>query len=323
MTRSSGSRRALLIAVQVAVGAAFLWYAGTALYGQWAAVRDRVAAIDVHWGLVTGSALLVLGAYAVLIQTWRFMLHLWDAQLEMVAAARIWFVSNLGRYVPGKVWQVSAMGVMAHRRGVSAVAATGSSIIVNLANIISGALVVFATGATVLDVAARSGQVVAAGLIVLSLAVLLLTPRLLPWIARRAETLTGRQLAVPRSLTPRLVMVAVSGTAAAWILYGFAFQLFARGVLGGAAGGRSADYIAVYTASYLVGYLALFAPGGIGVREAMLVIALGMTGVTSEPNGWILALSSRLWLTALEVLPGALFLLAGVRPRAGETNASS
>jgi hypothetical protein len=312
-----------VIALQVVFAAAVLWYAGLELAKQWGSVGESLKAIDIRWRFVAASCLLVLAAYGILIQTWRLTLHLWDSSLPFGAATRIWFVSNLGRYIPGKIWQISAMGVMAHRQGISAVAATGSSVMVNLTNIVSGCLVVFATGAGVLDVAARSGRLFAVVLIGLALAALFLAPSLLTRAARRAEGFTGHSLVLPPSLTPRLVIIGVLGTGIAWLLYGLAFQLFAMGVLATAAHGSSADYVAVYTASYLVGYLTLIAPGGLGVREAMLVLALGVAGVTNEPNAWILALSSRLWLTALEVLPGAFFLLAGARLRHRDSNASS
>ena len=47
-------------------------------------------------------------------------------------------MSNLGRYVPGKVWQIGAMGVMAERSGVSPVAAVGSSLVIAIVNVIAG-----------------------------------------------------------------------------------------------------------------------------------------------------------------------------------------
>jgi len=72
--------------------------------------------------------------------------------------------------------------------------------------------------------------------------------------------------------------------------------------------GATRGYIAVYTSSYLVGYLTLIAPGGIGVRETMLVAGLSTLGLASEPNAWVLAVVSRLWLTILEIVPGVLFL---------------
>ncbi|MBI4500846.1 MAG: flippase-like domain-containing protein [Gemmatimonadetes bacterium] len=313
----------LVIAIQVAFGTAVVWYAGRELVKQWHQAGESLRAIDVRWSLVAGSCLLVLAAYGVLIQTWRLTLGVWNARLPGWVAARIWFVSNLGRYIPGKIWQISAMGVMTHQQGVSAIAATSSSIMVNLINIVSGCLVVFATGAGVLDVAAPSGRAAAAILVVLAVAALFFAPAIISWLARRAEGVTGRAVSLPTSLTPGVVILGLLGTAVAWVLYGLAFQMFAVGVLGSAIHGNSADYIAAYAASYLVGYLTLIAPGGLGVREAMLVIALGVAGVATEPNGWILALSSRLWLTVLEILPGTLFLLAGDRLRLRENDASS
>jgi len=316
-------KKPLIIALQVVFAAAVLWYAGAALVRQWDQAGASLREIQLNWVAIAGSCLLVFASYGVLIQTWRLMLHVWDANLKPMAAARIWFVSNLGRYVPGKIWQISAMGAMTHRQGVSAVAATSSSIMVNLVNVISGSLLVFATGAGILDLAVPSGRLVAIALTAVALVGLFLVPPLVSWLARRAAKMTGRDLALPASLKPRVVVLGLVGTGAAWVLYGLAFQLFAKGVLGNAVSGRSSDYIAVYTASYLIGYLTLIAPGGLGVREATLVIALRFAGLTTEPNGWILALSSRLWLTALEILPGLLFLLAGARLRIRETDASS
>lgn len=316
-------RKKLLVGLQVAFAIAVLWFAGATLARQWGQAGASLRAIDLHWGPIALSCVLVLVSYAVLIQTWRLTLQVWDARLPLGSATRIWFISNLGRYIPGKIWQISAMGMMTHREGVSAVAATSASIMVNLVNIVSGVLVVFATGAGMLDVAVPAGRITAATLVVLAIAGLFSVPSLVAWLARRAASVTGRQIELPGSLTPRVVALGLVGTLLGWLLYGFAFQLFALGVLGSAASGSSADYIAVYTASYLVGYLTLIAPGGIGVREAMLVLGLRAAGITSEPNGLILALSSRVWLTALEILPGVLFLLGGGRLPIRETDASS
>ena len=54
-------------------------------------------------------------AMRVLIETWRRVVMAWGGASRSARAARIWFVSNLGTYVPGKVWQITAMGAMAQR----------------------------------------------------------------------------------------------------------------------------------------------------------------------------------------------------------------
>jgi uncharacterized membrane protein YbhN (UPF0104 family) len=67
-------------------------------------------------------------------------------------------------------------------------------------------------------------------------------------------------------------------------------------------------YLAVFTGSYLAGYLALFAPGGIGVREVVLVTAMVQYGLATTAQAEVIAFASRLWLTVLEIVPGLVFL---------------
>jgi len=308
-------RKPLWIAVQALFVAAVLWFAGRALAGQWTGLRALLVAAHPAWGMILLSYVPVLLAYALLIQVWRGMLAAWGegGRLSSWQATRIWFVSNLGRYLPGKVWQIATMGVMAQRRGVSPVAAAGSSLVVNLANVASGFVVVLATGAAVFssfaDAGPRAGILVAAILA----AGLLMLPVAFTWAAPLVARLTRQRVVLP-PLPARAVWLAAGGTAVAWVLYGVAFQLFCGSLVHRTAGATS-FYIASYTGSYLVGYLALFAPGGLVVREAMLVASLTNLGLLSAPEAWLVALASRLWLTVLEAVPGLLFMLApGERP---------
>jgi uncharacterized membrane protein YbhN (UPF0104 family) len=72
-----------------------------------------------------------------------------------------------------------------------------------------------------------------------------------------------------------------------------------------------ASYIAVYTASYVAGLLSLI-PGGLVVREAALTIGLTALELTSPPEALVLALTSRVWITLLEILPAVVLLLIRV-----------
>jgi hypothetical protein len=106
-------------------------------------------------------------------------------------------------------------------------------------------------------------------------------------------------------------------TALAWLMYGVAFWLFTIGVLGSAPGALS-DYVAVFAGSYLLGFVAIFSPAGVGVREGAMGIALRRAGFAVGP-AYLLVVASRLWLTALEVLPPLIFL-AFVQRRRLSTN---
>jgi uncharacterized membrane protein YbhN (UPF0104 family) len=307
MTVSAGARRA----VHVLFVASVLWFAGRVLAAQWTDVKALGASLTPAWGRVVWSGVIVMVSYAVLIATWRAMVHAWGARIGGADAARIWFVSNLGRYVPGKIWQIGAMGVMAQAVGVPATAAVGSALVISLVNILAGFAVVAATGGALVTLLApeRGGLPVVLG--ALTLGVLAL-PWVLPPIIRLAAKVTRREIPVP-TLPHRAIWIAAAGCAVAWMLYGLAFRELTVALLGSASG-EAATYVAVFTLSYLIGFLALFAPGGIGVRELSMGALLVSAGLTGEPAAALLVIASRLWLTVLEIVPGLLFLLA--RPRA-------
>ena len=293
--------RRLLVGAQVAFAIAVVWFAADRVSEQWSALRDVRQSIDVRWPPLLLASALVLLTYALLIETWRAVLSAWSARLPFWQAARITSVSNLGRYVPGKIWQITAMGLMAQRRGVPPVAAAGSAILTNLVSILTGLGVVLASGSRFLRL---SGAAVA-GIAVLGLCVVL-APFIVPRVTALAERVLRRPMTVMK-VPARSIWIAALGSLCAWLLYGTAFQLLARGVLGSSAGAWSA-YVAVYTGSYLAGFLALFAPGGIVVRESVMVLGLTQLGLATNAEAVVLAVASRLWLTILEVVPGLFFL---------------
>lgn len=307
MPRSAG--RSLRFLLQALVTLAVLAFAGREVARDWGQVRPLVAAMHPSWPMVLLASALVLCTYGLLIQVWRTMLGAWSMSLPIVHAARIWFVSNLGKYVPGKVWQIGAMWKMAERRGVSPAAAVGSSLVINLVNIVTGFALVLMTGAGVLEasgadpVLARRAAIV---MVVAGILAIIAAPLLLPVAARVASRVLRRPITLPH-LPPVALWWAAFGTLASWVFYGLAFRAFTVAMLGEAAGGTSA-YLAVYTASYLAGYLALVVPGGVGVREVVIIAAMQRLGLATAAEATVVAWSSRLWLTVLEIVPGLVFL---------------
>jgi glycosyltransferase 2 family protein len=295
-----------------------LWFAYGALRGSWAQLRSQPLPRGVAWGWVAASFGIFGASYVVLIQTWRAIVATWDRRLSFGVAARIWTVSNLGRYVPGTLWPVAAMGVLAQRAGVSPVAATGAALLSTVVNIATGFVVVMATGWRLLRVPYARGPAVA-GVIIAVIAIgLIAVPWVAPRVVRLAQRATGRAAALA---TPprRAVVYAVLGNVLAWVLYGVAFRALARGVVGDAPGGV-ASYVAVYTLSYLVGYLVLLAPAGVGFREASMITLMPAAGLASGAHAAIVAIASRLVLTILDIAPGLGFLVRDTLrrpPRAG------
>ena len=268
--------------------------------------------------MLIASVAVVLLIYALLVETWRRIVVNWDrtrtpTHFGFWTAARIWSISNLGRYVPGKVWQIGAMATLAERAGVSPVAAVGSSILNVIVNISTGFLVALVAGWKSFDQLSRGYTTIGVVLLVIVLGSVLLLPIALPILLDIARRMTGKDLAMG-TVPHRAVYLAIAGNVAAWLLYGAAFQLFVRGVTGQAAG-SFANYVTAWAWPYIFGYRAFVLPGGIGVREGALALALGVLQLATPQTGLIIAATSRLWLTVTELLPGLTFLAIGWRGR--------
>jgi hypothetical protein len=286
-------------------------FASIAISKRWDMIRSRVVTLDIDWTHLLEASLLVFIAYAVLVETWRRVLAAWDTQLPWWTAARIWFAASLGKYIPGNLWSLAALGVMAKETGASSVAAAGSSIIVNVFNLVSGLTLVLLFASRLVPHAAAFAAVA-----VISVVGVLAAPLWLPVLVRLAIRITKRDMRIP-VIPASTVWWSMIGTSFAWCLYGEAFRLFAMAILGEkAVHGGVVLYIAAYTAAYIVGFITLIAPAGIGVREAGIWEGLPLLGLTTYGDAVIVAVISRLWLTVLEVIPGLVALAAGhLRPR--------
>ena len=299
------TRRKLFRVAQWVFAAIVLFFAATSLATQWDKVGSRLTHLQFGWEWISVASAIVLAIYGLLIEGWRRVLGAWDSHLPFSQASRIWFLSNLGKYVPGNIWSLTAMGVMARQRGLSAVAAAGSSVIMQMVSLVTGTAIVMVTGAKLLD------QPLLVGAAVLILVVVLLSaPRFLPPVAVWVGSLIGRDIAPPSVPATSIWTAAVASTMS-WLLYGLAFQLFVRGLLG-AAPGEISSYIAVYTAAYILGFISPIAPAGLGVRELTLAAFMTQLGLANEADAALVAIAARLWLTVVELIPSGLYIAAGM-----------
>ena len=302
----ASARRSLFIAAQWLLAIAIVWYAIAALRGQWKDAGERLQALRPEWGWIAAATILVLATFILLIETWRRIIVSSGQVLSFADAARIWFVSNLGKYVPGKVWSIAAMTMMARENNVSPAVAAGSSVLIQLVTVAAGIGVVLVTGAQAVD-----HPSLALGIAVVILAALASLPAAMPKLGRIAASLTGKDISLP-GIPAAVVWMCIASSILSWIAYGISFQFFVRGILGSAAGATS-SYIAVYAASYIIGFLALFAPGGAVVRESAIVTGMLRFGLSGQADALAIAVASRVWLTVTELLPGLAYMAFGKR----------
>lgn len=284
-------RVVLQLALALAVGYAVLGSLGR----NWSQLTAAGLHLSFRPAPIALAIAMVLGTYGILIESWRRVLAGWDQKLPFRRAARIWALSNLGRYLPGKIWTIAGMAALAQQAGVAPWAATGSAIILQALAVGTAAALVAATAP-----AAASG-------LTLVLAVVLAAGTVVavswPPVAHRLFRLSARLgtgTATAPPLRPEAVLLGTVATCAAWVAYGIALKLWAAGTLVGAGEGLPVSTaVGAFTASYVIGLLALFAPGGILVREGVMFTLL--QGPLGPSDALALAIGSRILLTFTEI----------------------
>jgi glycosyltransferase 2 family protein len=282
-------RRTAWIAGQVVVAGIVAVMVWRAIVRNWDEFRSLQVTLDLRPLWIALSVLAVCLSYAVSVEAWRRILAGWGQRLPYGQATRIWLVASLGRYIPGKVWSVAGLMVLAQRAGVSAWAA-GASAVALQAVAIGTAVAVVAAATPTATSPLRLGVAALAAIGTIGILAWPGTGRLV------ARVTDGKATMAPLPLGAVVASAALG--VLAWLVHGAAFWLLARGL--GLPGTLSVVTAAgVFPLAYIMGMLALFAPGGLGVREVvligLLVPALGASGAV------VLTVASRILLTLTEV----------------------
>jgi len=287
---------------QVFLGVLVVALAARHLVRNWAEFRAQQVEFTVAPLWLGLAALTVVAAFAMLIETWRRVVISQGERLTVRAAARIWLLANLGKYLPGKIWAIAGAAVLAERAGVRRTVAVTAALVLQALALGSGVVVVGLTSGAFHPgswVAYGAGILGAAALIVVAL---LCTRPALTWIQRRLPA--GWPVLEP--VGPGVALAGLAVNAVAWGCYGASLVFLARGLTPDAVPDWQLA-TAVFTSSYLIGLLALFAPAGLGPRESMFILLLaGPLGLKPAVG---LAAASRILFTLAELGLALPFLL--------------
>jgi hypothetical protein len=229
------------------------------------------------WGWLAGAV--VLGVAAVIGSSliWLVILRKLGLPVPWPTAA-IYLQAQLGKYIPGTVWQYASRGAMARAHGLS-VGAVVRSLPIELAATIcaGGAFAFLALG--------WWGAIAVAAVIVFAGGV-------------------GTNLGEGR-IARRVTAQVIPLYAATWPVIGVSFWMTARAFLH-VSPSDLALYTGAFAVAWIVGLVAIYAPGGIGVREAMLVAVLGPRIGSAE--ALLIAAASRIVFTLADLIAAGLSL---------------
>jgi glycosyltransferase 2 family protein len=307
---SGGRWRAPL---RLAVAGLFLAVIGVVLAGQWGQARPLLGRLSAPVVLAAWVPVLA-GIYAT-FRSWRAALADLGGSLPQAGAMRVFYLGQLGKYLPGTIWPaVTQMRLGRDYRVPPRV--SGAAFVVFMLVLVGTGLLV---GLPVVPLLGRDAVDEYRWLVlVLPLFALALAPPVL----NRAIALALRALGRPPLPAPLSLagVLRVAGWAlVSWLCYGVHMYLLARrlGVEGGAL--LWLQGTGAFAAAFASGLLLVVVPAGAGVREAALLVLLGST--VTVPVAAVIAVVSRLLFIVGDLAWSAVAVLAARsgRARSGST----
>jgi uncharacterized membrane protein YbhN (UPF0104 family) len=286
--RVAGSRvvRLAFVAVAAAFGV-------VAIATQWGGIRHALTRLPP--ALVVAALLLAMAALLTSMLMWRLLLAGLGSSVPVRVAARVLFVSQLGKHLPGSVWPMLAQMELGRDHGVPRRRSATVFVLMMLFSLATGLLL---AASTLPFGAATEIRGFRWAFLLIPLLVALAHPRVLNPLLGRLLRL-ARRPELERPLSGRTSALAASAGLAQWVLYGVHAWLLAVG-LGADPAATLPLAFGGFALAWCVGFLVVVTPAGLGVRELVLVAAF--SPVLDTTDGLVVALASRVLLTASDLL---------------------
>ena len=282
--------------------------AGFYFYRNYQEISDYLATISISH-LVASFCLLMVGKLALSEMT-RYSLKKINVNLNYSDALTITSVTQLGKYLPGGIWHIAGKLGIYKARQISLKKATQAIIFENVW-LLSSAFVI---GVLLLMVSSRD-VLCTLNQYFCDVNIQLLITIILPvlWVGGlfifEKLFFKGSEVIIKDFAIKFFVMIAI------WLSFGFSFWLIFPQI----GTNFLVPITGAFSLSWVIGYVAIFAPGGIGVREYLITILLA--SFFSGQEVAIYAIMHRLIWVLEEIFLGAgTALVFGVPISANENS---
>jgi hypothetical protein len=282
----------------------FIVLAGAAAVYAISKRRDQLAVALGHLGLLAVVASVLFGMLGTCssFMLWRQILLGLGVDPPRPESFRVFFVSQLGKYLPGSVWPVVAQMEFGKKTGMG----RRTMLAANALTLALGVAVGLIVGAALLPLSSSSAlRAFGWFYLFLPFLLVLLHPRTIPglldWLFKRiGRTPLGQRLAWS-------AMWRAAGWALlSWVLLGLHLYALTSGL--GVTGPRVlAATIGGFALAASAGILFVPAPAGAGIRDVVLIATLGVSMSGAQALG--VGLTSRVLLIVVDLLMAALAVL--------------
>jgi hypothetical protein len=297
-SRRSTVLRFVLLAVVLAAAA-------VAVTTQLHDVRRHLAELSLP--VLVGAEGALVGGLLTSLLAWRVLLADLGSPLPLRVGARIFFVGQVGKYLPGSVWPVVTQMQLGTAAKVPRRRSAAAALVALLLSVLAGFLVAAACAPVLFAQGQRPLATV--GLVALPVGLVACHPAVLNRLLATGLRLL-RQKPLEHELSGRAVALAIGLSCLTWLCNGLQAWLLAVDL--GAAPLRAVPFaVGGFALAAVSGVLLVFLPAGAGVREAGLVVALAP--VLPVAAATTVALTSRLLVTLTDVGAAAVAAALGAR----------
>ena len=290
------TRKKILTVLRVAIALITLAAVVYAVVHNWAEVSVHLDQIS--WSTFLWSTLAAaLGTWLTMIG-WKTLLRDLGSDLHLAPASGVYFVGQLGKYLPGSLWSVlvqadiaSHLKVPRRRTAVTGLLALGLSLLTGLLVGLPAASFLLRRDSSGFDWWL---------LLAIPILVVLCVPKLLNAVIDRTLRTLKRE-PLEHGLSTGAVLRAVATFILVWLAFGVHTLLLARAVAGdGAHPDLTTAAMTGYALSVSLGMLTIVLPAGLGAREGLLTLILSTAMPT--PAAAAVAIMSRFIVTIVDVL---------------------
>ncbi|MCA1713204.1 MAG: lysylphosphatidylglycerol synthase domain-containing protein [Actinobacteria bacterium] len=254
-----------------------------------------------------GSLVAALAGLLASALVWRALLTDLGSRLPLRTALHVFFLGQLGKYLPGSVFAVAAQMELGRDQGVSR-SRVGTASLLFMGVLTAAGLLVAAVALPLTSPdALRSYFWV---LLVLPVGLVCLAPPVLTRLVGAGLRVLRRD-PLDRPLSGRGIGAALGWALAMWAAYGIHVLLLLLPQDRTGTGNLPLLALGGYALAWTVGFLFLLAPAGALIRETVLVLALAP--VLDRPGATAVAVVSRGVMTLADLLWGGAGAL--LRPR--------
>ena len=297
----------------------------------WRAIElfDRdLMSLNVNFGWLVAAGVVYIVGWLPSVWFWRAAMRRMGGDVPFLVAARAYYCGHLGKYIPGKAMVLVIRGQMVAKHGSSMQAGMATAVYETLVMMGAGLALGLALAPRLLANTTLPSWLewlrwIIDRPVVGPLCVVAVGLAALPAVAKVLEVIARKFVPKPTNGSPsnpaidlRFLLFGTLVFVVAWMIHGLSLGLTLRSVSADAF--AWSDWLiwggsAAFATS--VGFLAIFAPGGVGVREGLMIEMLAVQPGIQPAHAVAAAILLRVvWLTTEVLVSLVLMKLRSPEP---------